>query len=102
MSQELVSEAQQGTNLFLAPEVIHGEICQASDIWSLGVTLYALACGRLPFANLDEILNKTLNWDFASQLRIKLTDDFKENVAAMLNKEPQARPTAKELSSILF
>lgn len=40
-----------GTPAYLAPEVIkaEGKICLKSDIWSLGVLLYLLGYGIVPF-----------------------------------------------------
>lgn len=50
-----------GSPAFMAPELcaveqkqLHGFAC---DIWSMGVTLYALVCGRLPFAHSDNLLD---------------------------------------------
>ena len=39
-----------GTLPYMAPEILRGEPADArSDLWALGVVLYELACGRLPF-----------------------------------------------------
>ena len=40
-----------GTPAYLAPEVIkaEGNVCPKSDIWSLGVLLYLLGYGIVPF-----------------------------------------------------
>ncbi|KAL0220666.1 hypothetical protein RCL1_000520 [Eukaryota sp. TZLM3-RCL] len=42
---------------FYAPEVLQGsEPSQESDAWSLGVILYYLCVGRVPFLNREEVL----------------------------------------------
>ena len=38
-----------GTPYYMAPEVINGSYGPQSDLWSLGVILYTLVSGYLPF-----------------------------------------------------
>jgi len=43
--------AAVGTPAFLAPEIARGGKARGkpSDVWSLGVTLFYIVCGQLPF-----------------------------------------------------
>lgn len=56
-----------GSPAFMAPELCtanHGEVSgKAADIWSMGVTLYCLVYGRLPFisTNFIELNSKICN-----------------------------------------
>ncbi|MHC4974339.1 MAG: protein kinase domain-containing protein [Planctomycetota bacterium] len=43
-------EGAAGTPSYMAPEILMGDpATPASDVWSFGVCLYWMACGRLPF-----------------------------------------------------
>ena len=43
------SSTTAGTPIYMAPEAFDGERSQQTDIWAVGVILYQLICGRLPF-----------------------------------------------------
>jgi len=40
-----------GTLAYMAPEILHGEVASIqSDLWALGILLYEMLAGKLPFA----------------------------------------------------
>ena len=49
-----------GTPFYMAPEILIGDYSYGVDIWSLGVLLYILVSGYLPFysEDRDEVFEK--------------------------------------------
>ena len=91
-----------GTPGFTAPERIRGDAASpASDLWSLGATLYAAVEGRGPFddrGNSIAILAAIANEE---PPRPRSAGPLRHVIEALLNRNPQARPDAATVSRLL-
>ena len=98
-SRKSISNGFTGTPSYFAPEIYSDSSYNpfAADVWALGVTLYQMAFGRLPFSgtSLD---------DLARNIRCE-TPSFPENanpelvdlIQSMLKKSPMDRITVKQI-----
>ncbi len=99
--------AGPGTPAYMAPERFSSEhACDgAADVYSLGVMLYKMLAGRLPFAitdgNLIKLALKHQHERPASlvDLRPNLPEGVETAVFQALAKEPSQRPSARELAT---
>ena len=86
-----------GTVYYMAPEVAHGKYGREVDVYSLGVILYEMLAGRVPFdgESTGEILMKHLT----EQPDLgPIPERFRPVISAALEKDPQQRiHSVKEL-----
>ncbi|CAD6237508.1 GSCOCG00002348001-RA-CDS [Cotesia congregata] len=101
---ELLS-GSAGTPAFAAPETTvpgaqySGTLC---DVWSMGVTLYTLVTGRVPWDGSGSIIGvqaavRTEPLRFPDS--IVLTDDLRDLIIRMLTKDPAMRASLKEIKT---
>lgn len=88
-----------GTPFWMAPEVIQQEGHDArADVWSLGITAMELANGQPPHANVHPMkVLFQIPKQPAPRLDGNWSKDFREFVALCLTKDPDHRPTAKQM-----
>lgn len=89
-----------GTPLYLAPEVLKGTYSVKCDIWSLGVIMYFLLSGKLPFlsnneASLFQLVRKGI-FNFDSSEWVKVSTNAKSLILKLLNVNPKKRISAQQ------
>jgi serine/threonine protein kinase len=91
---------QCGTPAYLAPEIIEDNGYEAffPDLWSLGILLFAMVCGTVPFKakTLPELHDLILKGEFSLK-EYDVTDDFEDLVRKMLVTNPYKRITIPEI-----
>eukprot|EP01022_Parablepharisma_sp_SALTPOND_P019739 TRINITY_DN3411_c0_g1_i1.p1 TRINITY_DN3411_c0_g1~~TRINITY_DN3411_c0_g1_i1.p1 ORF type:complete len:545 (-),score=58.97 TRINITY_DN3411_c0_g1_i1:101-1735(-) len=90
-----------GSLFYLAPEVAaNEEYDEKCDVWSAGVILYLLICGKPPFygANKEETLSliKKGTVTFYGPAWKRVSSDIKNLLLKMLAKSPENRITASQ------
>ncbi|MFI8853751.1 protein kinase [Streptomyces sp. NPDC053499] len=87
-----------GTIAFASPEQAEGQASTfASDIYALGVTLYYVACGRLPYPETQEPLQQLNHVRRAAIDLDGLPAGLTGVVGDCLAVRPEDRPTAEQL-----
>jgi len=90
-----------GSPAFMPPELCvakHGQVSgKAADIWSMGVTLYCLRYGHIPFekGGMLELYESIRSDDLP--LQQEQDDNFEDLIRRVLDKNPDTRITMEEL-----
>lgn len=87
----LIDFENKETETFASPEQVRkDDIGKESDIWSLGITLYALVRNITPFCNNFEVLKKEIIYPKT------WSEDFRDFLTCLLQREKVFRYTAIE------
>ena len=89
-----------GTLVYCSPEVLKNKYDQKCDIWSCGVIMYLLLCGKFPFSGKseEEITKKILfgKLNFNSKQFQNVSESAKDLIIKCLNKDKNKRITVKQ------
>ncbi|KAF1812042.1 kinase-like protein [Eremomyces bilateralis CBS 781.70] len=99
--REMKTSKSAGSPAFMPPELCvpkHGEVSgQAADIWSMGITLYCLRYGKIPFEKGGVLELYDAIRDDQVELGDDCDKDFRNMMNWILDKDPAKRITMDEL-----
>ena len=104
---EMKTAKSAGSPAFMPPELCvpkHGHVSgKAADIWSMGVTLYCLLFGRIPFEKHGMIEMYQAIREDKIEIDAECGDDVRDLLSKLLEKDPDKRITMDEIRvSALF
>ncbi|GFS92309.1 hypothetical protein NPIL_374781 [Nephila pilipes] len=94
-------ETSCGSLAYSAPEILLGDSYDAPkvDVWSLGVILYMLVCGRAPFQEANDSETLTMIMDCKYTVPQHISPDCVRLIGEMLIRDPEKRATLEQIAN---
>ncbi|KAK9786188.1 hypothetical protein WJX73_002200 [Symbiochloris irregularis] len=90
-----------GTNHYLAPELVSQEGHDSSvDMWALGVTMFILLAGDMPFGSCTDaksIVQSNIVAGTRKKLPVQTSHGARDLICQLLSPDPASRPTAQQV-----
>ena len=102
-SEQDDGDALMGKLAYMAPELLAGTpVSPACDVWALGVTFFQLITGQRPFDGGSDLATvRRITTEQFDVGRLRIESALRTLVTTMLDKNPQQRPTAHDVTVAL-
>lgn len=94
-------ETSCGSLAYSAPEILLGDSYDAPkvDVWSLGVILYMLVCGRAPFQEANDSETLTMIMDCKYTVPQHISQECCRLIGEMLIRDPEKRASLEKIAN---
>lgn len=101
MASALGKQSSSGTPFYVAPETLMLQTCNKSDVWSLGVIMYIMLSGKMPFGGLsqEQILKNVMTQEvkFDHPIFVHVSKEAKDLISKMLERDVDKRISSNEI-----
>lgn len=99
-SGQPIMSTPSGSPYYIAPEVFQQNYTSKIDLWSMGVVLYILLSGKVPFPGRNEleIIGNVIKGEFHFNHEVfkKISPESKDLISKLLDKNVITRYSAEE------